>query len=740
MNIAKRYIVFFAILLSCFSSFAEQSKIDSISNLLKKDLPHCNKPCIADTARVTHLNALAWLLSYNDSDTAIVLSTEALQLSEKILANNLDPAMEIEIKIGLGVSYYHLGSFNDDKDNYIASMDFYKKSLELWEELLALKNLSASQTRRIKISKANTLGYVGIVYRKQADYGKALDYYFQALKLDEELGSKKEIATDLGNIGIVYHKLKNYQKTLHYYERALKMDEELGNKPGVARHLGNMGGVYGDQKNYTKALSCYFNALKMTQQLKYKPGVARSLGNIGSIYYERKDYTEALEYLLKSLKLKEELGSKNLIAPGLRTIGSVYSATDKYSEAESYFKRALAMSEEMGSQDEIRLNHECLSNLYKKTGKYSLALEHFQTSVHIKDSLYNKEKDKEIASKEITYEFEKKEAQAKAEQDKKDAIAEVDSKKQKMVLLFVSIGLILVFLFAGYVFRALRIARKQKKLIEEKNKQTEEQKKIIELQKEIVEEKNKDIIDSINYAKRIQDALLKEQDHVTSHLPEHFILFKPKDIVSGDFYWALEKEGQFYLAAVDCTGHGVPGAFMSMLGIAFLNEITASSELYSPAEILNLLRNKVVKELRQSGKQQETNDGMDMSIIRVDLKTKKIQWAGANNPLYLLKDKTLDEIKPDKQCIGYNDDMQPFVNHEFQLEKGTSIYLFTDGYADQFGGEKGKKFKYSQLKNLLISIYEKPVKEQKNMLNETFENWKGKLEQIDDVCVIGVRI
>ena len=740
MNIAKRCIIFFAIILSCTYSFAQQSKIDSLSNLLKKDLPHCTKPCIADTGRVNHLNALAWLLSYNDSDTAIILSTEALQLSEKILANNQDLLMECDIKMGIGVSYYYLGSYNDDNDNYIISMKFYTKAMNLWEELLALKNISSSQIRKIKIHKANTLGYVGIVYRKKADYAKALDYYFKALKLDEEIGNKKEIATDLGNIGIVYHKLKNFPKTLYYYERALKIDEELGNKSGVARHLGNIGGVYGDQKNYTKALVFYFRALEMTQQLKYKPGVARSLGNIGSIYYERKDYSQALEFLLKSLKIKEELGSKALIASGLRTIGSVYSATDKNDEAESYFKRALTMSEEIGSHDDIRLNHECLSNLYKKTGKYSLALEHFQISVNIKDSLYNKEKDKEIASKEITYEFEKKEAQAKAEQEKKDALAEESKKKQKLILIFVSLGLLLVFVFAGFIFRALRIARKQKKLIEEKNKQTEEQKKIIELQKEIVEEKNKDIIDSINYAKRIQDALLKEQDHISSHLPEHFILFKPKDIVSGDFYWALEKENQFYLAAVDCTGHGVPGAFMSMLGVAFLNEITASNELFSPAEILNLLRNKVVKELRQSGKQQETNDGMDMSIIRLDLKTKKLQWAGANNPLYIIKEKNIDEIKPDKQCIGYNDDMQPFVNHEMHLETGTSVYLFTDGYADQFGGVKGKKFKYSQLKNLLLSIYEKPAKEQKVLLDEAFESWKGKLEQIDDVCVIGVRL
>lgn len=735
----KHFICFSFILFNCFS-FAQQTKIDSLSGLLKKDLPACSKPCIGDTGRVSHLNALAWLLSYNNSDTAIVLGTNALELSEKILANNSDPSLARQIKIGLGISYYQIGSFHDDKDDYVLSLEFYSKALKLWEELLSKQDPDKLQTNIIKVHKANTLGYIGIVHRKQGNFPKALEYYFQALKLDEEIGDKKEIATDLGNIGVVYHKLKNYPKTLYYYERALKMDEDSGNKPGVARHLGNMGGVYGEQKNYPEALSCYFRSLTMAQQLKNKGLIARNLGNIGSIYFEQKNYPEALEFFLKSLKIKEELGTKNYIASGLRSIGLLYTATKKYSESEEYLKRALKISEEIGSPDDIRVSHECLSSLYKETKDFSKALEHFEEAMAIKDSLYNKDKDKEIASKEITYEFEKKEAIAKAEQEKKDALAEVNTKKQQLVLIFVSLGLLLVFVFAGFIFRALRIARKQKKLIEEKNRQTEEQKQIIEQQKEIVEEKNKDIIDSINYAKRIQDAMFKEQEHVSEHLPEHFILLKPKDIVSGDFYWALEKEDQFYLAAVDCTGHGVPGAFMSMLGIAFLNEITASNQLFSPAEILDLLRSKVVKELRQSGKQQETNDGMDMSIMRFDLKTKQLEWAGANNPLYIIKDDNLTEIKPDKQCIGYNDDMTPFVNHEMKLEKGTSFYLFTDGYADQFGGDKGKKFKYSQLKSILLSTQKMPLLQQKNILDEAFENWKGKLEQIDDVCIIGLRV
>jgi serine phosphatase RsbU (regulator of sigma subunit) len=274
----------------------------------------------------------------------------------------------------------------------------------------------------------------------------------------------------------------------------------------------------------------------------------------------------------------------------------------------------------------------------------------------------------------------------------------------------------------------------------------ENQKALVEDQKKIVEEKNKDIIDSINYAQRIQKALLKEEERVSMHLPDHFILFKPKDIVSGDFYWSLEKEQYFYMAAVDCTGHGVPGGFMSMLGIAFLNEITSGTVALTPAEILNQLRDKILKELGQTGGEEESQDGMDISLMRMDLKTREIQWSGANNPLWLIKtngnskQSPLMEIPPDKQPIGYYPLMKPFTNHIIKDEKDSLIYLFSDGYADQFGGPNGKKFKYKQLQDVLLGIYDRPLTEQKKILEQKFNEWKGNMYQIDDVLIMGIRV
>jgi serine phosphatase RsbU (regulator of sigma subunit) len=224
---------------------------------------------------------------------------------------------------------------------------------------------------------------------------------------------------------------------------------------------------------------------------------------------------------------------------------------------------------------------------------------------------------------------------------------------------------------------------------------------------------------------------------VSKHLPPHFIFFRPKDIVSGDFYWALEKGEFLYLTAADCTGHGVPGAFLTMLGISFLNEINATEEMLTPGQILNSLRQKIVKELSNQGR---NRDGMDISLIRLNLLTHELIWSGANNPLWLIQNNAFHSIKANKQHIGYSETPLEFTDNYLKLVPGDTIYLFTDGYADQFGGPDGKKYKYKKLRNLLIENAEKSMEEQKAILNNSFHEWKGGLEQVDDVSVIGLRI
>jgi serine phosphatase RsbU (regulator of sigma subunit) len=257
----------------------------------------------------------------------------------------------------------------------------------------------------------------------------------------------------------------------------------------------------------------------------------------------------------------------------------------------------------------------------------------------------------------------------------------------------------------------------------------------------------KEITDSIYYAERIQRAILPHTERIAAKINDYFILFKPKDIVSGDFYWLAENGRKIIITAVDCTGHGVPGAFMSMLGISFLNKIILEDNTLQADRILNELRDDVVSSLKQTGKEGEARDGMDMALVAIDLQKMTMEFAGANNPLYMIRENELTETKADRMPIAYHADSNKFSNHLIQLNKGDLIYLFSDGYADQFGGPRGKKFKYKLFKNLLIENRDKPMREIKEILVNTIENWKAPdgpdaqiYEQVDDILVIGLRI
>jgi serine phosphatase RsbU (regulator of sigma subunit)/antitoxin component YwqK of YwqJK toxin-antitoxin module len=349
-------------------------------------------------------------------------------------------------------------------------------------------------------------------------------------------------------------------------------------------------------------------------------------------------------------------------------------------------------------------------------------------------------------------------------------LKEEEIAKQRWIMAISITGLAIVMVLLFFILRANLQRKKAFALL---HKQKEE----IHLQKRQIEAKNKDITDSIKYASRIQQAMLTSKVYIDKYLREYFIYFKPRDIVSGDFYWAINQHGKFYIAACDCTGHGVPGAFMSLLNISFLNEIVLEKVFSQPHHILNEVRKSVIRSLNPEGKAEFTKDGMDATVISIDFVSMTVEAACANNPIWIVqqtpspvlsfssqnilnvkhnspgaaapatisatvneKKITLTEIKPDKQSVGYSENITPFTNHRIKLKKGDCIYIFTDGYVDQFGGPKGKKFKHKAFKDLLISINGRPMSKQKEIIETTFTKWKGRNEQVDDVCVIGIRV
>jgi serine phosphatase RsbU (regulator of sigma subunit) len=589
----------------------------------------------------------------------------------------------------------------------------------------ALKeNLSEKELLSLKKSLAHSLNNIGFVSQNKGKVKEALEYFSKSLKIWEEIDNKYGIAYSFNNIGYVYQNQNQNKEALKCYLKSLKLREEIGDKYGMAYSLNNVGVVYQRENEIEKALECFFKSLKIREELGDKFGIAYSLNNIGAIYQKEGEDSEALEYFFKSLEIREEIGDKQGLAESLCNIGLIYQTQDKDNKALTYLLRSLEISKEIGFPEYIEKASLGLSKSFEKQGEFNEALNMYKLHVQMMDSINNESNQKAAIQQQAKYEYEKQKALDDAEHEKQLAIEQEAKEKQKIITYSTAGGLALVALFLVFVFNRLQVTKKQKIVIQEAHYE--------------LEEKNNEILDSIAYAKRIQTAILPPSKLVKEYLSNSFILYKPKDIVAGDFYWMEHKDGKVLFAAADCTGHGVPGAMVSVICNNGLNRSVREYNLTEPGKILDKTREIVIQEFEKS--EDEVKDGMDIALCSLHNNT--LQYAGANNPLWIIRNNTneIEEIKATKQPIGKYGNPEPYITHTIELQKGDSIYIFSDGYADQFGGEKGKKFKAANFKKLLLSIQQESMERQKELINEAFENWRGKLEQIDDVCVIGVKV
>lgn len=614
-----------------------------------------------------------------------------------------------------------------------------QKSMEYGEKGIAL-----AQKNNFARSKANCLYEMGVVYYYQGSYDKSLDSYLKGLQILEILyekttdTTKKEIRQTIGDhlhdIGKVYYRQHLYENALKSYNQALSIYKELKYKKGVAGCYNNMAGVYDAQGDFDKTLYYLQQFLKMAEEMGHKPRIATGINNIGLTYKIKGDYKTALEYLLKALKIREELNDTKGLAYSHIDIGNLYLEQKNIEKALSYLHKALEYSIKANAKERIKESYESLANAYAQSKNFNRAYEYRVLLSNLKDTLFNEESVKQMAEMSAKYETDKKQHQIELlEKDKELQLSNIDksraeTKKQQIQKLAFASGFILLCLLGIVALRSYR------------QKQRDHQN--LTFQKTIIEAKNKDITDSIKYAKRIQGAILPPETHWHKLLPDSFVYYRPKDILSGDFYWIEENDEAVFIAAVDCTGHGVPGALMSIVGYNLLNKAVLEQNLQQPAEILNMLNKWVTITLRQTIDDSSVRDGMDISLCRISKKTNELQWAGAFNPLYIVRNGKLKELRGDKFPIGIfiNESMDEFTSHTEQLYSGDTLYLFTDGYADQFGGPKGKKFKYKNLQELLLSKNSETMEKQKENLESTLEDWKGELEQVDDILVIGVRI
>ncbi|HEY4798357.1 MAG TPA: tetratricopeptide repeat protein [Bacteroidia bacterium] len=547
-----------------------------------------------------------------------------------------------------------------------------------------------------------------------------------------------ELSTKLSHISKQSLKKMAYDSAMRYAIEAKEISEKLlsestdqTQKTALKQSLGNaytnMAFIFTKQNNFRAALRDNASALQIWESINDMKEIAASYNHIGSIYYIQRDWNQALKNYQKALEIQKKLNDVDGVIDSDNDIGIFYRSLQKYDDALIYLKEALKVEKEQNNKELMDETYEELGNTYDDMGNLEEALASYKACLKISEETGDTENITDSINN-IQNVNEKNSAQAQA-----------DSKKEKIILFFVLGLLLFALFFAAFIFRSLRVTQKQKNIIEHQKMEVEGKNKVIEEQKNIVEEKNKDITDSINYAQRIQRSMLPHRKAILAEFPQSLVLFKPKDIVSGDFYYYTKRGDCSWLGVCDCTGHGVPGAFMSLLNISFLNEAINEKQIAQPNEAVNYVRKRLIENISQNGGQ----DGMDGIFIKWRMNNGgwRIEYSCANNAPLLIRDGKVIELECDPMPVGASPrEENSFTNHVCDLQKNDIIVTYTDGFADQFGGPKGKKFKYKQLNELLLAISDKPMAEQKNILDETFEKWKGNMEQVDDVLLIAIKV
>lgn len=695
----------------CCAFEAKSQSADSLRILVNKQT--------SDTAKFRFCNSASVLLANTDVKSAIGFASEAKAIAEK----RKDLRGQAEALNNLSFALYYSGESDT--------------AITLFTEAIRIARAAGDSDNVVF-----ALNRIGYIYREKGQYLKATSYYNAALASNKGEKNVAEAANSYLNIGVLYHDQSNYKDALRYEEKGLALYRESGDQGRIANSLARLGNVYLDLEDSSKALQYYEEARTIFAAINHQRGIAVCLNNIAMIYGGRHQVSKSIDYYTQALKIREAIGDRNGVALVCNNLGSTYLELKQYEKAIYFLNKSLVISRELGYRDMMRSDYNWLSKTYEALGDYQKSLSFYKQFHLLSDSLFNDRNSKEMNELSKKFDTERREKDYASLLRESELRDEALAQERTRNLVMISALLLLIVL----VFVIWRNASKRKRA----NILLERQKSEIATQKKIVEEQHRDILDSINYAQRIQDAMLPSKEDMKALFPQSFVFFRPRDIVSGDFWWIGQSGKIKVIAAVDCTGHGVPGAFMSLIGNTVLNEVIKGKGVSDPGAILAGLAVGVVAALKQNNSVTDQTgftylkgikDGMDVSICCIDEEKGLLHYAGANNPVYFIRDGKMNEIKGDRQPVGvFEGELKPFSVHTLPLNEIESFYLFTDGYADQFGGPNGKKFKYSRLKELLFTNHQLPVNEQQEKLSSTFDKWKGGLDQVDDVLVVGVRL
>lgn len=726
-------------MLLCFTAvFGQTDQIDS----LRRKLRHETK---ADTLRAFDLNELAWQFVDYSIDSAAKYAAKALHLSRKInyingvidarnvqgivyrLTNESDKAIRLyEENIRLLLqqgklnrltgAYSNLGSVYYETRNNAKALEFYLKAYE-----------NAKKHRQLE-NQMILLNNLGVGYKVSGLYDQAIAAFREALVLNKQFNDNFQEAQLYLNIATVYDQQHFYGEAIRYYKHSYAIFKRDNNLRQLSTLVYNLTVSYRNNKNL-QAAGTYLNEMEHIARQLNENEYTSLLGQAKANHYnELGRYKEALEAIDQSLALADSVNDLYQYGMGILVKASCLIHLKQYSEALRYCDIGQDIMERLDIQNEVVNCYSTRYEIYKAMGDYQTALSFYEKARTLQETLVSDEFTTKVATMNSLNELDKKDRQVALANKEKQRVETENKRRSVQLYASLVIGLLVLVLLL-FSARAYRLKKKA-------NEQLNTQKEEIAFQKHLVDEKQKEILDSIHYARRIQSTLLANSAFIRTHLPESFILFKPKDIVSGDFYWATEKDNRFYLAVCDSTGHGVPGAFMSLLNISFLNEAINDKDIREPHQILNHVRSKLIASISQDG----ARDGMDGILLCFDRNNGSLTYAASQNCPMRIRNGELTEFPADKMPIGNGDNLDSFSLRTIEVEQGDLLFLYTDGYADQFGGPKGKKFKYRQLEELLVANAGRSMEEQHQQLDTVFEDWRGELEQVDDVAVMGIRI
>jgi serine phosphatase RsbU (regulator of sigma subunit) len=695
-------------------SAEEQRQIDSLNSVISRP-KH-------DTALASAYVNMSKILGRSDWDTVLVLCNKAVEIAENGLETKNTGKEASAYKRVLIRAYTNIGFVNNFRGNNDVALEYNQRSVSIAEEL---GDKNALPTTYLNI---------GAIYYDMGDIPTALDYFSKSARISEELNDIDGMAYAYNNIGSVHQEQKDYKLALPYFEKTREICAQINDLPGLAMAYDNIAQVRMNQDAAdTTALWYYTEALKLRESINDHEGIASSFINLSTVYERYGDLSKAEDLLKKALDIQVEIGDRQGEGMSCTHIAviALKKGPNSLKDAIIYGKRGLSIAEELGDPHDMSSAAITLSEAYQTTGNFREAFEMYRLHVAMRDSVYNAENKREAMRQHMQYEYDKKEALLAAEQEKKDALAKEQLQRRGLYLAAAAGITFLLSIISFILYLFYRSRTKANAALEKKNIEVQQQ-------KAVVDARNHEIMQSFNYARRLQEAVMPGEAALKNHFSDSFLLYRPRDVVSGDFYWTANRNGIIYLAVGDCTGHGVPGAMLSVIGLNSLNRCISDLGLTRPKDVLMQMTIDLLITFEAADAQ--VRDGMDIALCAIDTRTNTLTYSGANNPLWVARQGEMLVFKADRRAVGYHDGETVFTQQEVALQLGDAIYLMSDGFQDQLGGPDDRKFMTKKLRETLQSISHLPMAEQHTTLDRAFTEWRGNREQTDDVCVVGVKL